>query len=239
MGLEVVRPGDKIDINFLHQNNGKTYKSSVCDIISEKELEITMPTESGKIVVFQLGVECQFYFYTQKGLFTCDVVITGRARKENFLVLTARVISGLKKFQRRDYYRVNCLLDFAYYKITDEVANLETTEELFEVIADPAYLEHRKLATTRDISGGGIKFTSYDDDLKAGDKILVVIRLSNDKMDHMFYLVTDIVDSVRAENVRDKWVVRGKWQFKNVKDRDLIVRFVFETDRMLRKKENG
>ena len=238
MGLEVVRPGDKIDINFLHQNNGKTYKSSVCDIISEKELEITMPTESGKIVVFQLGVECQFYFYTQKGLFTCDAVITGRARRDNFLVLSARVTSALKKFQRRDFYRVNCMVDFAYYQITDEVAALETTEELFEEIADPAYLEHRRLATTRDISGGGIKFTSYET-LKPGDKILVVIRLANDKMDHMFYLVADVVECASLENVRDKWIVRAKWVFKNIKDRDLIVRYVFEMDRMLRKKENG
>ena len=134
MGLEVIRPGDKIDINFLHQNNGKTYKSSVCDIISERELEITMPTESGKIVVFQVGIECQFYFYTQKGLFTCDTVITGRARKDNFLVLSVRVTSALKKFQRRDFYRVNCLLDFVYYEITDEVAALETTEDLFDYI---------------------------------------------------------------------------------------------------------
>ena len=132
MGLEVVRLGDKIDINFLHQNNGKTYKSSVCDIISDKELEITMPTEDSKIVVFQVGIECQFYFYTQKGLFTCDAVITDRARRDNFLVLMARVTSPMKKFQRRDYYRVNCLLDFSYYKVTDEVAALETTEDLFE-----------------------------------------------------------------------------------------------------------
>lgn len=238
MGLEVIRPGDKIDINFLHQNNGKTYKSSVCDIISERELEITMPTESGKIVIFQVGIECQFYFYTQKGLFTCDAVITGRARRDNFLVLSAKVNSALKKFQRRDFYRVNCMLDFAYYQIKDEVAALETTEELFEEIADPAYLEHRKLATTRDISGGGIKFTSYET-LKTGDKILVVIRLANDKMDHMFYLVADVVECVSLENVRDKWVVRAKWLFKNIKDRDLIVRYVFEMDRMLRKKENG
>ncbi|MBQ3030295.1 MAG: flagellar brake protein [Agathobacter sp.] len=238
MGLEVVRLGDKIDINFLHQNNGKTYKSSVCDIISDKELEITMPTDEGKIVVFQVGIECQFYFYTQKGLFTCDAVITGRARRDNFLVLMARVTSPMKKFQRRDYYRVNCLLDFSYYKITDEVAALETTEDLFEEITNPDYIIQKMLARTRDLSGGGIRFNA-NEILKKGDKLLCVLHLQNDKMDRMFYLVSEVIDCNTIEQVRDKWVVRAKWIFKNLKDRDLIVRYVFEEDRKLRKKENG
>ena len=238
MGLEVVRLGDKIDINFLHQNNGKTYKSSVCDIISDKELEITMPTDEGKIVVFQVGIECQFYFYTQKGLFTCDAVITGRARRDNFLVLMARVTSPMKKFQRRDYYRVNCLLDFSYYKITDEVAALETTEDLFEEITNPDYIVQKMLGRTRDLSGGGIRFNA-NEILKKGDKLLCVLHLQNDKMDHMFYLVAEVIDCNTIEQVRDKWVVRAKWIFKNNKDRDLIVRYVFEEDRKLRKKENG
>ena len=229
MGLEVVRLGDKIDINFLHQNNGKTYKSSVCDIISDKELEITMPTEDGKIVVFQVGIECQFYFYTQKGLFTCDAVITGRARRDNFLVLMARVTSPMKKFQRRDYYRVNCLLDFSYYKITDEVAALETTEDLFEEITNPDYIIQKMLARTRDLSGGGIRFNA-NEILKKGDKLLCVLHLQNDKMDRMFYLVSEVIDCNTIEQVRDKWVVRAKWIFKNLKDRDLIVRYVFEEE---------
>ena len=84
MGLEGVKPGDKIDINYLHQNNGKTYKSSVFDILSDTELEITMPTDEGKMILFQNGFECQFYFYTSKGLFTCEAVITGRAKRDNF-----------------------------------------------------------------------------------------------------------------------------------------------------------
>ena len=30
---EFARPGDKIDITYLHQNNGKVYKSSVFDYL--------------------------------------------------------------------------------------------------------------------------------------------------------------------------------------------------------------
>ena len=235
---DYVKPGDKIDINFLHQNNGKTYKSSVFDFISDNELEIGMPTDGGRMVMFNIGFECQFYFYTSRGLFTCEAVITNRYKRDNFYLLSAKIKTGLKKFQRREFFRLECLIDFAYYKISREVANLETTEELFEEITNPDYIEQKTLARTKDISGGGMKFTTMEP-LEIGSKILAVMRLSNEKIDHMFYLVTDIVACDPVEKMQGLWMVRGKYEFKNIKDRDLIIRYVFEEDRMIRKKENG
>jgi len=239
MGISAyITPGDKVDINFLHQNNGKTYKSSLFDFLSENEIEIAMPTDEGRMVMFNVGFECQFYFYTSRGLYTCETVITNRYKKDNFYLLSARIKTPLKKFQRREYFRLECLIDFAYYKIPNEVAELETTEDLFEVIADPAYIEHKKLARTKDLSGGGIRFTAMED-LEIGSKVLIVIRLSNNKVDHMFYLVTDIIACEPIKDMPELWVARGKFDFKNIKDRDLIIRYVFEEDRMNRKRENG
>lgn len=235
---DYVKPGDKIDINFLHQNNGKTYKSSVFDFIDDNELEINMPTDEGKMVMFSVGFECQFYFYTNKGLYTCEAVITNRYKKDNFYLLSVRIKTVLKKFQRREFFRLECMIDFAYYKITEEIAGLETTEELFEEIANPDYIEQKSLARTRDISGGGIRFTAMES-LEIGSKILTVIRLANGKVDHMFYLVTEIIASDPIEKVHGFWITRAKFEFKNIKDRDLIIRYVFEEDRMRRKKENG
>lgn len=233
-----IKPGDKIDINFLHQNNGKIYKSSVFDFIDDNELEITMPTDEGRMVMFHTGIECQFYFYTSRGLYTCEAVITDRYRRDNFYLLSIKIKSTLKKFQRREFFRLECLVDFAYYKISNEVAELETTEDLFEEIANPDYIEHKKLARTRDLSGGGCRFT-VTEPLEIGEKLLCVIRLTNDKVDHMFYLVSEVIACVQEEKVQDRWTARIKWIFKNIKDRDLIIRYVFEEDRKNRKKESG
>ena len=68
---------------------------------------------------------------------------------------------------------------------------------------------------------------------------MTVIRLANDKLDHMFYLVTDIIACDPVEKMPDLWIVRARFEFKNIKDRDLIIRYVFEEDRMNRKRENG
>ena len=188
--------------------------------------------------MFNIGFECQFYFYSSRGLFTCEAVITNRYKKDNFYLLTARIKTGLKKFQRREFFRLECLLDFAYYKISNEVAALETTEDLFEEIVNPEYIEMKRLARTKDISGGGMRFTTMES-LEVGSKVLTVFRLANEKVDHMFYLVADIVACDPVEKMPDLWVVRSKFEFKNIKDRDLIIRYVFEEDRMNRKRENG
>lgn len=235
---EFARPGDKIDITYLHQNNGKVYKSSVFDFLGESTLEIGMPTEGGKMVLFQVGFECSLFFYTQRGMFICDGKILDRYKKDGFYMMSVKLTSAPKKYQRREFYRVDCSIDFAYYKISSEVAALESTEDLFEEIADPKYLSEKKLALSQDISGGGIRFLS-DEKLDRGSYVLTVIRLTNEKVDQTFYLVTEIIECGKVEKIPDKQMVRAKFHFKDIKDRDVIVRFVFEEDRMIRKKEAG
>lgn len=235
---KVIKSGDKLDIKYLHQNKDKIYKSSVYDILDEDELEITIPTDEGKLILFHSGFEFQFFFYTGKGLFTCDAVVLDRYKRGNFYLLLVQLTTPLKKFQRREYYRLQCIIDFAYYKITDEVAELATTEEIFEVVADPVYISQRRLGRTKDLSGGGCRFLATEP-LETGEKVLIMLRLANDKIDHMFYLVTEVITCEKVEQLKDTWMIRGKFEYKNKKERDLIVRYVFEEDRMLRKKENG
>lgn len=235
---DFARPGDKIDITYLHQNNGKVYKSSVFDFLDDSVIEIGMPTESGKMVLFQVGFECSMFFYTQKGMYTCEGKVLDRYKKDGFYMMSIKIISIPKKYQRRDYYRVETAIDFNFYKITKEVSEMESTEDLFEEIADPKYIPEKKLGHTLDISGGGVKFLT-DEELEIGSYVLSVIRFTNEKVDKTLYLVTEIIACVRVDKIPGKKEIRAKFLFKDLKDRDLIVRFVFEEDRMQRKKENG
>ena len=238
MGLEFIKPGDKIDIHYLHQSNSKPLKSSVYDILSDTELEIVMPTLGGKMILFQVGIACQYYFYTEKGVYTCEAIVKERSRKGNFHVLKLKTTSALKKFQRREYFRLHCLLDFSYYKVSKAVAALDTTEELLSEIEKPEYKDQKKLARTRDLSGGGVRFNAYEP-IEVGTKLFNELHLSNDKIDHTFYLVSEVIRCSQIEQDKEKWEIRAKWYFKNKKERDMIVRFVFEEDRKKRKKEKG
>ena len=140
---DFARPGDKIDITYLHQNNGKVYKSSVFDFLGDAVLEIGMPTESGKMVLFQVGFECSMFFYTQKGMFTCEGKVLDRYKKDGFYMMSVKIISAPKKYQRRDFYRVETAIDFNYYKIAKEITLLESTADLFEEITDPKYIPEK------------------------------------------------------------------------------------------------
>ena len=238
MSYSVIKPGDKIDIKHLHQNNQNTYMSGVYDVLEANKIEISIPTFDGKMILFPNGTEFQFYFYSAKSIYTCEAVVLDRYKRGNFLLLLVQLTTPVKKFQRREFYRLECLIDFAYYKITNEIAKLETTEDLLDEISKPDYYAEQRLARTKDLSGGGARFITSEP-LDIGTKLLVVLPLSNSKVDRKFYLVTEIVSCEPVENMKGRWIVRGRFEYKNKKERDMIVQYVFEEDRMLRKKENG
>lgn len=235
-----IKSGDTIDIKYLHQSKDKVYKSSVYEILNDKEVEITIPTDNGKMILFQNGCEFQFFFYTDVGVYTCEAKVIDRYKRGNYLLLI-RLTTRLKKVQRREYYRLQCLLDFAYYKLPEEVAELETAEEIFPIISEPEYIIYRRMARTKDLSGGGLRFITTEP-LQEGEKILIMLNLENDKFSRRFCLLTDIVTCEEAgypEPPQTKWIARGRFKFTDIKERDIIVRYVFEEDRRLRKKESG
>ena len=86
---DITNLGDKIDIQLVQQleqlKNGqlsepiRTYKSSLFDYLNDKEIEIGMPTENGRMVLFQVGLRCRMLFYTKKGLYTCFATVQKRS----------------------------------------------------------------------------------------------------------------------------------------------------------------
>lgn len=245
---QITMLGDKIDIQLVQQleqaeqgndvNPVRTYKSSLCEILDSKLIEISMPTENGRMVLFQLGLRCRLLFYTQKGLYVCYGKVEKRYKKDNFFMLAIQLTSEPQKFQRREFYRIEKNIDFKYLIADEAILEKESTEAIFAQIQRPGYMDTSKRAISLDISGGGIKFAA-DERFQKNDKILVMIRLTSEKLDQMFYLVVQIVDSFQAPNNADKFISRGRFIFKDLKDREQIVRYVFDEERRIRRKEIG
>ncbi len=231
---DVLKPGSKIDIRFLNQGGGKVYKSSVFDYVSATEMEITMPTDNGKMVLFQNGTACEFLFYTMSGLYNCETIVTNRYKKEGFYLLLVRITSVPKKFQRREHFRVSYLQDFLYFKIPKEVAEMEKTSDLINEVTKIHYIAEKQIGTLKDLSGGGIRFITGEE-LEVDSYILSVLRVSDDKT---FYLATRIIACEPAEQLRNKYLVRARFEYKDEEDQESLIKFVFEEDRRIRKKEN-
>ena len=241
MGMdEILTPGDKIDIQLVanpetsgSDSSNRLYKSSLLDLLSETELEIAMPTYNGKMVLFHVGLRIELVFYTKRGLLSCTAIVLDRYRRGNIYMISVDMKTPLKKFQRREFFRVECFIELSYYKITEEVAQYPKTAMLYQEIMRDEYLAEERPAIALDISGGGIRF-SGDYKLEPDSKILVKVQLSNDKVDQIFFLVTNIIDSVPSPNDSTKFISRGNFLFKEMKDREAIVRFVFEEERRIR-----
>ena len=69
--------------------------------------------------------------------------------------------------------------------------------------------------------------------------IVIKLRLTNEKLDETFFLVCKIISCDRIDDFEGKYSNRAKFMFKDIKDRETIVKYVFEEQRRIRKKENG
>jgi c-di-GMP-binding flagellar brake protein YcgR len=242
---ELTRLGDKIDIQLIQQlemqDRGeltgpiRTYKSSVFDFISDTEMEISMPTENGRMVLFQIGLRCRLLFYTKKGLYSCNATVQRRYKKENFFVLAMQITSKVIKFQRREFFRIDCMIKIRYVRIKEEVAAFSSTEDIFAEITKPEYEDQYKDAMSLDLSGGGIRF-STDEGFKPGEFIVIKLKLSDEHIDQLYYLATRIIASGQMTNGSGKYVNRGQFIFKNLRDREFIVRYVFDEERRIRRR---
>ena len=183
---EITSPGDKIDIRLMHQvkieDNGgemaQVYKSSICDYLADNLLEVSMPTAEGRMVLFQVGAECQMVIYSKRGMYQCIAVVQKRYKKDNLYLLSVEIMSEPKRFQRREFFRVNLLTEVQYYIVPKEVAALPTTEELFLEIEKPEYIDQMKRGMVKDISGVGMLFSS-DEQLQMGNYILLNFKSSD------------------------------------------------------------
>lgn len=243
---EVIRMGDKIDIHLyqedMYQNHegiaAKLYKSSVYDVISDEVVQITMPMDGSRIILFDAGMRFSMIFYTKRGLFSGEGIVQNRFKDGANYVLTVLARSSLKKFQRREFFRINKVIDLQYFHISEEVAALPTTEELFVITHNPENHYEKYEGTILDISGGGIRFSTTER-LEKDSCILSVFELVNERYDTTFYLVTQIIESEPVSGDTKRFMNRAKFVLKNLRDREAIVRFIFEEERQMRKKEIG
>ena len=72
-----------------------------------------------------------------------------------------------------------------------------------------------------------------------GRYLVVELHLSNDMVNEKFYLLCKVVSSEPMQEKEEKFSNRAKFIYKDLKDRETIVRFVFEEERRIRKKVIG
>lgn len=237
---EVIRPGDKVDISSGQRMDPekelpRTYKSKVLDIKENGNLEVSMPSEGGKLVLLPLGVRYEFVFFSRGGLYRAIGQVKERYKSENVYMLEVELKSQIEKYQRREFFRYPCILDISYYLITEEEVKIGSGDAIFiHVREEKKEREHRGKIV--DLSGGGIRFQA-DEELESGQYTLFEIHLQNESIDKQYYIVGDVISCVRTEKHIDRrFEVRAKFLIKDNNIREEIIRFIFEEERKSRQR---
>ncbi len=218
--LEYVNLGDKIELltELDSQGNQKKYFSSIQGV-EGNTLIVSAPMTKGRIEPLEIMRVYGMCIYTDKGLYRAEVEVVSREVRETLFLLHVQLRSELEKFQRRQFYRMDCVLQFNFKGVNSD-------DDWFN-------------ALILDISGGGIRFYTKEK-LKIGDEIINHIKLQfKDRVEELY--LTGKVLSMDISGKKDdiKFEVREVFEDIDEDDREVIIKYIFDEERRRRRKRKG
>ena len=243
--------GDRIELSHFKSAMGrrlsdKKYGSQVLDFDGNRTAKISMPIYENRIVPLEKGDEYNLCFFTNSGLYQCRGRIQKRYAEHKMYVMDVLLLTEMKKYQRRKFYRLECMFPIKYRQISDaekvlqerlEADQFESEEERrkCESMIDELPKEWEE-GTISDISGGGIRFHGGTD-LEKGTQIQVMLPLSLESGIVPMTFMMQVIACVHYEGSLIAYEIRG--EFQNVKDaeREIVVKYVFEEQRRRMRKE--
>lgn len=242
METSFLKVGSKLDIRLENQpeiegeeKQPRTFKSVLYNIQENGNLEISMPMIGGKLILLALDVRYELVIYTREGMYCCIGQVKERYKKDNLYMVSMELKTAPSKLQRREFYRLKCLLDIRYVPVSQEEAQDFTVEELFRMYQREGKAESWREATAMDISGGGIRFVSREE-LTAKEQILIRFTLQNTLMRQEFELLGSVLFTKVLEDSTTRFEVRAKFDLEDERAREQIIRYIFEEERKNRKR---
>lgn len=238
---QYVRLGQRVELETVTriitdgepQQLKKVYSSKVFDILSSERLEILMPYEQRKLVLLPVDTEYTMYFYLENGIMECSARIVDRYKTSNTFILVVELLTPLRKYQRREYYRYNCALELETREISEEERTFLDSPLMDFVQELP--LEKSVIV---DISGGGLRFISRQR-YKEGTLLYCKYNLSDDEEQKMYEIVGRVLYVTPLEKRPGYFEHRIQYHNIDNRKREEIIRYIFEQERRNRKKQKG
>lgn len=243
---KIVSTGNKIEFTKVSsykeydmeegREDKKVYVSQVYDIIDEYRIKIGVPIVGGRVLMVPQNVRIDVCFFTGRGLYQGRAIVVDRFKEDNIYVMVIEMISELQKYQRRQYFRLNCNMNIMYRNLTDEeLAEFNQEGKVSTQVSDDAMY---KSATALDISGGGIRFlTQYS--LNKDDIIFVNLEIVYGDVERKYNLAGRVLEVFEAKNRNQYNECRVEYCNMSGETREQIIKYIFEQERMMRKRENS
>lgn len=242
---KIISPGNRLEITKvvsekkrkqLQEENSvfaKTLVSQVYDVVDETQLKIAMPIVEGRVIPLPINERFDVCFYTDFGLYTSGFTVIERYKENGLYVLVIELIYELKKFQRRQYYRFECVMDADFVKADEEFLK----GEIDDYVLDEKFDDAPKVpGTIMDISGGGIRFVSGEK-LEKNSIVLVKLDLIFKDKQKTKVIMGKVLSSNKTKN--DAGMYEQRIEFCDIKgsDREKIIKYIFEQERKMRHRE--
>ncbi len=215
------------------KNQNRVFVSQILDIIDDEKLKISMPIEHGKIIPLPVNSRFDACFYTSGGLYQGRITVRDRYKEGQIFVLVVEIASSLQKYQRRQYYRLGCVIDIQYRIISgEEVEEYGKNSNL--IIQNEDFYE----GTAIDISGGGIRFVSRQK-LEKNREIFMILEITYEEQTKIYGLMGRVIISCEAR--RGHGLYEHRIEFINMQGgvRESLIKYIFEEERRRRKRENS
>ena len=149
------------------------------------------------------------------------------------LFRSMELTTNLRRHQRREYYRLNCVLDM-------EVRFLEKSE-ITAVLGNRDYVAMGlpvRRGVIVDISGGGIRFVT-DRVYEPDSLIYCKYILSLDGEDKEHVLASRVLRVKELEDKPGMYEHRAQYINIDAEEREEIIRYIFEEERKIRKRKKN
>lgn len=247
----LIETGTKLELKKIRHVETMEEISYVSRFLYQKsadEAVIEMPVKSGVLVPLEPNELFQVCFYTSKGLYQCQSQIVSRHYEDSLPVAVIRLRSEFEKLQRRQYYRMECLLQMEFCPVTEEeydelltqkcdAWNVPAKKELSEETTENNRLRFYS-GVTLDISGGGIRFNSSHEALP-GDIIALRIAFVEEEVRKLQMLFAKVLTVIPVQNRSGLFEHRVEFVSISNMERECIIRYIFLEERKRRKREAG
>ena len=242
MANEVFHVGCKIEMRAENKPNmpegvPEVYISQFVQWESDDVLSIVVPTYKGHFLPLMIDEIYELHFLAKTGLYRCRGKIISRGKVGNIATAVVKFVSDLEKVQRRQYYRMNCLMPMHYALLDDSYKELYkekkklSLEQRKDIAAKLANLEFTfQKAIVLDISGGGLRFNSKIQH-KAGDVYLLQPEFPDDLRRKLPYILCRIISSRLLSEVPLLYDNRVSFIGLTNSEREEIISYIFKEER--------
>lgn len=207
--------GDKIKISRFDSKTIK-HSSQILDILSENEYIISGPIRrSVNIHVIPNTILEICYYKEEIGKFVFKAIVTDKSEKGIYKLKIVR-LNDISKIQERNFFRLPISLGVSKrFKVKDK--------------DDEMIME--EMCRTSDISGGGVKISSNFKHQEK-DQIMLSLNIDNKELN----ILGEVVRISESYSSDYNYEIGVKFININNSERDIIIKYIFEQQRELRKK---